>query len=292
MAQFSSASPVDAPKVRQCHGIGVNPNGIRRKVTDVGAELATVETGQHGCLVDDLAAGEIEHRAALAHERDARRIDQPARVVIELDVDRDGIAAGEQVVQAERLFDARRELPRALDGDLRVVAQDFHAEVEGRVRDLDADGAESHNAEGAPRQLIADEFLLALLHRHFERVVVTFERAHVAPGLTDVACGQEQPGEHEFLHGIGVGARRVEDRDATQAELGDGDVVGAGARPGHSQHTRRNLDRVHVGRTNQQRIRPHEFRRDFVAVARQSLEAAQRDVVEGLDFEHLERVRG
>ena len=277
--------PRRGAEVRQGHGPGMHPDGIRRKVTDVGAQLATVETGQHGGLVDDLAAGEIEHRAALAHERDTRLIDHSARVVGERHVHRHGIAAGEQVVQAERLFDARRELPRALHGDLRVVAQDLHAEMQGRVRDLDADGAEPDHAEGAPRQFVADELLLALLHRRFERVIVAFERAHVAPGLADVARRQEQACKHQLFHGVGVGAWRIEDGDTTRAQLGDGAVVGARPRPGPRQHARRNLDRVHVGRTDEQRIRPHEFGRNFVAVARQPLEAAQRDVVEGLDLE-------
>ena len=34
------------------------------------------------------------------------------------------------------------------------------------------------------------------------------------------------------------------------------------------------------------RIGPHQFGRDFVAIARQALEPAQRDVVESLDLEH------
>ena len=78
--------------------------------------------------------------------------------------------AREEVLEAQGLFDAGRKLPGSLDRDLRVVAQHMHAKQVRGVRDLDADCAEPDDTERAPRQLVPDEALLALLHRGLERI--------------------------------------------------------------------------------------------------------------------------
>src|SRR2546429_5636392 len=43
-------------------------------------------------------------------------------------VHRDRVGAREQVFEGECLFDARRQLPGALHGELRIVAEHLHAE--------------------------------------------------------------------------------------------------------------------------------------------------------------------
>ncbi len=168
--------------------------------------------------------------AARAHQLEARLVHQAARGVDQRHVHGDHVAAREQVVEAQRLLDARRQLPGALHRDLRIVAEHLHAQAERRVGHLDADRAEADDAERAARQLVADELLLALLDRLLDGVVVALESAHVAPRLADVARRQEQPRQHQFLDRVGVGARRVEHRHAAATQLRDRHVVGARTR--------------------------------------------------------------
>ena len=81
-------------------------------------------------------------------------------------------------------------------------------QAERGIGDFDADGAEPDDAERASGQFVADEVLLALLHRLFDRVVVALQGAHEVPGLADVARGEEQAREHQLLHRVRVRARR------------------------------------------------------------------------------------
>ena len=133
IAQFSSASPVEAPRCGSATTRGWFLIGIGREVADVGRT-----TGRHRAPPSTAASSTIWARAKFritlprAHQLDARRVDQAARVVVERHVHGDDVGAREQVVQAERLLDARRELPRALHGDLRVVAQHLHAQDRAR----------------------------------------------------------------------------------------------------------------------------------------------------------------
>ena len=79
MAQFSSASPVDAPRCGSATTFGVILQLRSREVADVGVELAAVERFQHRRLVDDAAAREVQHDAAVAHQAQARGVDEAAR---------------------------------------------------------------------------------------------------------------------------------------------------------------------------------------------------------------------
>ncbi len=280
-------------EVRQRHDLRVVIDGPSREVADVGCEVTCVERRQHGRLVDDLGAGEIEDHASLAHQLQARLVDEATRRVHERHVHGDHVAAREQVIEAHRLLDARRQLPGALHGDLRIVTEHFHAQAERGIRDLDTDRPESHDAERAAGQLVANELLLALLHRLLDRVIVALERADVAPGLADVARREEQAREHQFLDRVRVRAGRVEHRDATAAQLRDGHVVGARAGARDREHALGNLHRVHVRRAQQDRVRVADLRGDLVEIARQPLEPADGDAVEREDLVgHKTRIVG
>ena len=114
-----------------------------------------------GVGVDDGVAREVQDHATAAHGFEARPVDELVRGLGERHVHRHDIRAREQIIEIHGFLHARRQLPGMLHGDRRIVAKDVHAELEGRVRDLDADCAETYHAERALRQLEADELLLA-----------------------------------------------------------------------------------------------------------------------------------
>ena len=143
---------------------------------------------------------------------------------------RHDVGAREQFLERERLLDARRQLPGALHGDLRIVAEHLHAERHaphwpprrrprpGRPRRACAPAARSRRIASCPSRPPA----------RWPRSSPLSPRAK-AQAWTDVARGEQQPREHQLLDRVGVGARGVEHRHAAPAQLRDRDVVGAGA---------------------------------------------------------------
>ena len=82
-AQFSSASPVEAPRCGRVTTFGWSLRAALGKVADVGVQLPGVERREHRRLVDDGGAREVQDDAARAHELEARRVDQAAGVLVE-----------------------------------------------------------------------------------------------------------------------------------------------------------------------------------------------------------------
>ena len=86
----------------------------------------------------------------------------------------------------------------------------------------------------------ADELLLALLHREFQRVVITPQAAHVRARLADVAGREQQGGDDQLLDRIGIRPGRVEHRDAAFRHRGHRHVVGP--RPGTARRPSRSRE--------------------------------------------------
>ena len=135
MAQFSSASPVEAPRCGSVMTCGWSLSARRRKVAHVGMQPPGIERGEHRVGSSTIArAREIEDRRLLLACSAQARARSPARCVcvIERHVHGDRIGAREQILERQRLLDARRQLPGALHGDLRIVAE--HASCRAPAR--------------------------------------------------------------------------------------------------------------------------------------------------------------
>src|SRR5262249_3085325 len=132
-------------------------------------------------------------------------------------------------------------------------------------------------------KLEADKLLLPLLHRLVNGVIIAAERASEGPRLADVTRGEKQARQDQLLDGVCVRARRVEHWDAALAEICDGNVVHTGTGTAHGTHGGRNGRAVHVGRADENGIRLIDVSSNFVAIPRQTLQAAGTDVVQGQD---------
>ena len=141
-----------------------------KEVADIRRQLARLQRGEDRRFVHDRRPREIQHGAAVRHQGYALCVDESARRVCQRHVNGHGVRPREEIIEAQGLLDAGRKLPGSLDRDLRVVAQHVHAEQVRGIGDLHADCAEPDDAERAPRQLVADEALLALLHRGLEGI--------------------------------------------------------------------------------------------------------------------------
>jgi hypothetical protein len=199
------------------------------------------------------------------------------------------IRAREQVVEVHGLLHARRQRPGVLDGDRRVVPEHVHAELQRSVRDLDADGAEPHDAERALRQLEADELLLAGFDGFVELVASTLQRANVVERLRQISCRHEQTGDDELFHCVGVCTRRVENRHAELAELRDGNIVGARPCAPDGEQGLRQRHVVHLERPQQNGVRLAKLGGHFIAIARQAIEPRDGDAIQGAHFEGRHR---
>ena len=91
--------------------------------------------------------------------------------------------------------------------------------------------------------------------------VSRLERRHVAERRYHVARGDEQRGQHELLHCVGVCAGRIEHRRAAFRHFRDGNVVGA--RPGAADRADTRGDRhlLHVAGTHEDSRRGDRLRR-------------------------------
>ncbi len=259
---------------------------IARKVTHIGVEGPRIQ-GRHGRrVVDDAVARKVQQDPAGPHMFEALGVDHAPGRVRQGDMKADEVGAQDQIVHARGLFHIGFELPGPLHRDGRVVADHLHAEGAGGVGDLDADGPETDDAQGAPRKLEAHELLLAALHGLMDGGVVPRKAARKAPGLGDVAGRQEHAGDDQFLDRVSVGAGGVEHGYTALGHVGDGDVVDAGAGATHGLDRLRDLPVVHVGGTHQYRIRTRDLGGHLVLVPRQAVEAGNGDVIQREYLEH------
>src|SRR5690606_14060710 len=147
---------------------------------------------------------------------------------------------------------------------------------------------EADHAEGAAGQLESVEVLLARLDGLADLLVGPFEVARKVPGLAELPAGDDQAGNDQFLDRVGIGARRVEDRDAARAHLRDGNVVDAGAGAADGLERRRNVERVHVGRADEDGVGVLYVGTDVIAIGRQPGQTGTGNVVEDEDVVHAD----
>ncbi len=205
----------------------------------------------------------------------------------------DHVRAHEQVVERQRLLHARRELPGALHGDLRVVAEHLHAEAQRRIRDFDADRAETDDAERAAGQFEADEVLLALLDRDVDGVVITGLRLGERPGLAMLRAARNMPASTSSFTALALAPGALN----TGMPFFESASTGMLLVPAPARPTARRMSGIATLCMSAERTRMASglpiSRGDFEAVARQALEALDADVVESLDLEsHFYLLRG
>ena len=209
---------------------------------------------QHGLVVHDAVAREVEEDRARLDHREALGVQQVARHVQQGDVQRDEVRLLQDLLDAVRAAHPRMQAPRGVDRDLGVEADHLHAELDRGVGDEAADGAEADDAERAMRQLDAGELLLAVLDPRFQIRRSSVEAGDIPQRGADVARRHQQRGEDQFLHRIGVRARCIEHGNTPVRHGGDGDVVGADTRAPDRLHAGRDRHGVHVVRAHEDRI--------------------------------------
>jgi len=246
--------------------------------------MAIVECFRHRLLVDEGVASEVEHHDAGLHAGDRIGIDHALGVCGGGHVDGDEVAFRIDGADVGDVLDATVEAPGRVDREERIEAVGLHAEPCGGVGDGRTDGPEADDAELLARELGTRKAVLGLLGllAHV-RVIAVLADPLVA--ADDVAAGEQHPSEDELLHGVCVGAGRVEDDDALIGAAVDGDVVhpGTGSRDG--QEGLRKLDLVEVGASHEDGVGTVKLAHEFVGIA-EAVGADLGDVVHAMDLVH------
>ena len=237
---------------------------VAREIGHIAADAAVAQRVHQRRLVHEAAARKVHDAHALAADGQAAGADHAAGLLVERHVQGDEVALGEQRVQRVFPLDLLRQLPRVLDGDHRVVADDVHAQMHGGIGHQHADGAQTDHAQRLAAQLRADEGLLALLHGLFHRGALALERARPLDAAHDVAAGEQHAGQYHLGDGVGVRARRVEHADALLAARVHRNVVVARAGAGDAQHAVVNRRLVHGGGAHQHGLRMGHIVGDLV----------------------------
>ena len=213
---------------REKQGPGVRL--LREDVDRSAGEPARLECLEQRRLVDELAARGVDQPRPLLHLADRLRADHATRLVVQRQVERDEVGAGEHALERVRL-DAG--LPEAIGGDERVVGDHVHLQPERAPRDLLADAAETEDAERLLGELDPAP-LRALPASRDERRV----------RLGDVAGEREQQADGVLGGRDDVRLGRVRDDDPAAGGGLDVDVVDADAGPADHLELRPPLDQL------------------------------------------------
>ena len=270
------------------HGnhIGGLQDGLVGKVGDVFGNPSAFQGFGHGFIVHHLGPAFVEDADTGAHLLEGGGVQQVMGAVGIGDVEADIIAVLKDFIDAIGMEHIPGQLPGGVDGHEGVIAIDGHAQVQSGVGHQSAGGAQADDAQGLAQQLRPGEVGFALLHQGGDLL------PPIGDGLDPFDAAQHVPGGHHhgaellLLHGFGVGAGAVENRDALLGAGLHGDVVGAGSGPADGQQLGREGVIVQVGAADQQGLGLLHLRTYMAALCFQHLDAGGGDGVHGLYLKH------
>ena len=199
------------------------------EIGDVLSHLAALKSLKHSVGVYKTVAAVVENAHAVLHLGDHLGVDHVLCLGSERNVDSEVIAGGHDLFCALEEGDVGVESERVGNGDEGIEADNLHAESVSRVRNENADRAETDNAEGLAHDLGAYELALALFDHLADSVAVALECLSPLDALYDLSGGEEKSRENKLLNGVCVSAGSVENNDALLSALVLGDIVCAGA---------------------------------------------------------------
>ena len=202
-------------------------------------------------------------------------------------VQRDIVTLGDEVGQIDAVAHAARKAPSTRHRDVRVVPQHLHAQMGGHIGDLHADGAQAHDAQGLARKLRPGKLAFPLFHQLADGVALAGQRFGPLHAFAYLAAGQHQSAQYQFLHRIGVGARRVEHHDACLAAFVHRDIVDACARPCNAQQAFRQRHILHGGAAHQNAVGLRALLIHGKQIAGKALQPLGRNIVQCFDIVHF-----
>ena len=146
-------------KVRGSHDAGTAQNGLRGEVGHVAGHLAVVHGFQQGGGVYQFAAGVVQNLDAVLAQGKGLGVDGVLGGGQVGHMDGDVVAQGQHIVQVYAVVHLTAQIPCGFNGDIGVVAVDFHAQLDGAVCHPGADGTQTDDTKGLALDLVANEML-------------------------------------------------------------------------------------------------------------------------------------
>ena len=87
---------------------------------------------------------------------------------------RNEIAILEQILDAVCLLDLRRQAPRRVHGNVRVVAHDLHAQTNSGIGHQASNSTQTHNTQRTSAQFDTGKVFLAFLNLAMQRSIIAF----------------------------------------------------------------------------------------------------------------------
>ena len=258
---------------------------VVREIRHIAGDLPHTQRRQHGVVVHQLAARQIDDAHAGLHFGKFRRAEHMARALVIVYLHQNVVAQTEDGVQIGRVIDLAAEPPRRVHRQIGVVAPHVHAQILGGVCDLGADGSQTDDAKRFAHDLRADVGRLALLHLG-GHVLVAGDGVDPGDAAHDVARGDQQRADGQLLDRLGVGPGRVENGDAGLGAALDRDVVRAHARARDGQQPAAERGVVQLCRADEKAVRILGIDVQDQSVCRQLVKPLLGDVVHGLYFKH------
>ena len=168
-------------------------------------------------------------------------------------MDRDIIAFPVDIVHILDMMDVSGELPGAVHGNVGIIAVDLHIQIDCRVGHENADGSQADDAELLSFELAAGKMLFLLLGPFSKVLAILFT---LDPGDTadDISRSQEQAGQNQLFHAVGIGSRGVEDHDALLRAFFQGNVIDASSGSRHGLQHRRKFHLMHGSAADHDRV--------------------------------------
>ena len=274
-------------KVRQRHHLRMSGQFLRRKIADIAAQFFHRQRLNHRSVINNAVSRKIQQHRAFAQQLHAIGIHQIARGSDQRHVQRDEIGSLQHLFDRMRLAHLCRQAPRRINSDFRVVAEHIHTELDRCISHQTADFAQADHAQRTTGQFDAGKMLFAVFDQFVQCLVITLQTIDKAYCRHQVACRNQQRRNHQFLDGIGIGARRIEHRRATLAHFVDGNVVGAGAGAADRLDAERDIHLVHVMRAHEDAIRRCNIGAHAVTVFGKTLQSDCSNGIQCEDFQRL-----
>lgn len=234
---------------------GNTEKGIFRKVGNVRGNLAFAKSGNHVFGVNQSAAGKVEDADSVFHLGDGLGTDGISGVIIQRNMDGDVVTVRKDLIDIGGVVNGAGKVPGGIDGEIRVIAVNLHAEAFGCVGNQDTDGTEADYAELFALNFRSLKGGFAFFNLLAVLVAAALEGVGKVNSRNDFTGGEKQSADDKLFYGIGVGTRGVKDNNAFLCALVNRNVVCAGAGTGNGEKALRKLHVMHFGRADNDGIR-------------------------------------
>ena len=171
-----------------------------------------------------------------------------------------------------------------LNGDVGVVTQNFHAEGNTGIGNLNADGAQTDNTQHLAGEFGADKLALAAFNLFFYAGIAFLEGLAPFDAFGNPAGSQQHAGQHQFLYGIGICAGRIEYGNALLCEIIQRNIVYACACACNANEVFIDFIGMHIGAAHHDAIRVFHIGGNGIQFFLQDALIYGRDAIEGFDI--------